>query len=96
MTDDKRIPTTTFDSYWIFALNSSYTFSKPKEERLSGKWLIFEHMSSIDQTWNLIQDATLKGELGPSSKVSTAKEKPKCSKFRIWCYLRFSQKISIM
>ena len=76
MTDDKRTPTMTFDSYWIFALNPSYTFSKPKEERLSGKWLIFEHMSSIDQTWNLIQDATLKGKLGPSSKVSTAKENP--------------------
>ena len=70
---NERKPTETFETYWIFELNENYKFLKDRSERESGKWLIFEHKKHIDNTWELIKEATKNGLLGPSSKVSTSK-----------------------
>jgi len=76
MKTDSRIPTQTRDVYWIYTYYLDYQFKKEKAERASGKWLIFEHISEVDATWKKIEIATLKGLLGPSAKVSTAKVNP--------------------
>ena len=76
MKTDARIPTQTVDVYWIYTYYPTYQFQKEKSERVSGKWLIFEHVSEVDATWKKIELATLKGLLGPSAKVSTAKPNP--------------------
>ncbi|MCG3253831.1 MAG: DUF1917 domain-containing protein [Candidatus Heimdallarchaeota archaeon] len=39
---------------------------------LSGKWMVFERESEINQIWLIIAKATINGELGIASKVSTA------------------------
>lgn len=76
MKKDTRIPSQTTDTFWIFVLNTTYQFQKPKEQRASGKWLIFEPLTQLDDTWGKIKEATYLGQLGPSSKVSTAKPNP--------------------
>lgn len=76
MKTDSRIPTQTIDVYWIYTYYSAYQFKKEKAERASGKWLIFEYVKEVDATWKKIEMATLKGLLGPSAKVSTAKPNP--------------------
>lgn len=73
---DKRIPSKTTDRYWLVSIYEPYPFSKPGEERNSGKWLLFDRIEKIDEYWELIKMATLKGTLGPSSKVSTSKINP--------------------
>jgi len=73
---DTRIPSKTHDRYWLVSINDSYAFSKPKELRRSGKWLIFDEPLVIDYYWKLIMDALKNGKLGHSAKVSTAKVNP--------------------
>jgi len=34
-----------------------------------GKWMIFRRRAMIDETWEMIAEATLAGKLGCSSKV---------------------------
>ena len=34
-----------------------------------GKWMIFRHRTMIDETWQMIAEATIAGKLGRSSKV---------------------------
>ncbi|MCQ8893351.1 MAG: DUF1917 domain-containing protein [Methanolinea sp.] len=46
------------------------------EDDLAGKWLIFLPPSEIDSAWVRVRDATCRGELGISSKVSTARPNP--------------------
>ena len=36
-----------------------------------GKWMIFRRRSMIDETWEMIAEATVAGRLGCSSKVVT-------------------------
>ena len=72
---DKQLPTNTTNVFWIYADYPRYIFQKAEEERLPGKWLLFETKEDINQTWNKIKEATEKGLLGPYSKVSTMKEK---------------------
>ena len=36
-----------------------------------GKWMIFRRRSMIDETWQMIAEATVAGRLGCSSKVVT-------------------------
>ena len=76
MDTDRRQPSKTTDRYWLLCVNEAYAFKKEKSFRQSGKWLIFAHKSVIDETWEKVKQATLQGLLGPSSKVSTAKENP--------------------
>lgn len=76
MKTNPTIPSQNLHEYWIYTYFQNYQFKKPKNERESGKWLIFDHISEIDDTWKKVEAATIKGLLGPSSKVSTAKPNP--------------------
>lgn len=80
-------PSEIVDKYWIFSINESYEFKLPREERRSGKWLIFDNIKEIDKAWEIIRTATELGKLGPSSKVSTSKENKntKDSNTRVIC-----------
>ena len=71
-----RIPSKITDRYWLLELNQAYLFKKPREERASGKWLIFDSAAQIDVLWLLISEAVREGRLGPSAKVATAKPNP--------------------
>ncbi len=73
---DKRIPSKITDRYWLVSIYEQYRFSKLKEERNSGKWLLFGSIDEVDRYWKLIKTATVEGVLGPSSKVSTSKANP--------------------
>jgi len=73
---EHKKPSQNTDIYWLFAINENYIFNKKASKRASGKWLIFESIEEIDETWERIKKATIKGLLGPSSKVSTAKKNP--------------------
>ncbi|SEQ32161.1 putative phosphothreonine lyase domain-containing protein [Neolewinella agarilytica] len=73
---DKRIPSKITDRYWLVSIYEQYRFSKLKEERNSGKWLLFGSIDEVDRYWKLIKTATAEGVLGPSSKVSTSKANP--------------------
>lgn len=68
-----RIPSQTTDRYWLVVIYTDYIFKKEKAQRASGKWLIFGSIEEIDELWLKIKTATLSGQLGPSTKVSTAK-----------------------
>jgi len=46
------------------------------EDELAGKWLIFVPPDEVDEAWARVRDATCRGELGISSKVSTARPDP--------------------
>lgn len=46
------------------------------EDELAGKWLIFVPPAEVDSAWARVRDATCRGELGISSKVSTARPDP--------------------
>lgn len=67
-------PSEVVDKYWMYSVNESYEFKLPREERRSGKWLLFDKVDEIDSMWEVIREATASGLLGPSSKVSTSKE----------------------
>lgn len=71
----KRIPSKIFDRYWLVHIDEDYKFSKNRDERESGKWLIFDTTSNIDAYWRLIIDSLDNNLLGPSAKVSTSKIK---------------------
>ena len=40
-----------------------------KSNVTGGKWMIFRHRTMIDETWQMIAEATVAGRLGCSSKV---------------------------
>ena len=71
MERDNRKPSEVVDDYWILAINEKKNYKIPRGN--SGKWLVFEHKSEIDQLWRKIREATINGALGGSSKTSTAK-----------------------
>lgn len=68
-------PSRTSQMYWIIT-DSPDTEPQQIEDELAGKWLIFVPPEDVDATWRRIRDATVAGELGISTKVSTAKENP--------------------
>lgn len=67
-------PSEISDRFWLVTIDLNYIFKKDKNDRLSGKWLIFDSIEIIDDYWDKISKATKEGLLGPSCKVSTAKE----------------------
>ena len=77
MEKDLRNPSETIDSYWIYAENEKNNYTVKRAN--SGKWLIFEHKSKIDEIWSLIRKATTDGILGNSSKTSTNKSNKNAS-----------------
>ena len=71
-------PTEVFDNYWIYVNGPAHcSANRPT----LGKWLIFKHISCIDQVWETISQTVLSGELGATAaKVSTMMINPNSSK----------------
>jgi hypothetical protein len=69
------IPSKTTQMYWIV---QDAPDSPPEaiEDENAGKWLIFQEPDQVDAAWNKVRDGTVAGELGISTKVSTAKPNP--------------------
>ena len=60
-------PSEVHDRPWLYAVHDQEFASSDK----SGKWLLFFSPEYIDEWWGKIAAATLSGDLGPVSKVST-------------------------
>lgn len=72
-------PSEVKDEYWIWAVNrTNMNNRRPDREQENtkcGKWLIFDNMDTIDETWEKVKKAVTTGELGFLAKVSTMKDK---------------------
>jgi hypothetical protein len=81
------LPTKTELMYWIVQDRPGY-IPAPDEDEKAGKWLIFLDKDETDEMWVKIRNATVKGLLGFSAKVSTAKENPdsRDERFVIYVY----------
>ena len=74
----KRLPSETFDRYWIEVQTLAPKI--PKEiNHNGGKWMIFRSKEKIDKLWGKIRLSTILGFLGNRAKVSTAKSNPNAS-----------------
>jgi hypothetical protein len=69
------IPTRTTQMYWIIQDAPGYRPEEVDDEK-GGKWLIFVDEEEVDEMWRNIRNATCRGRLGVSAKVSTAKPNP--------------------
>ena len=70
-------PTEVFDNYWIYVNGPAHCNARGPT---LGKWLIFKHISCIDQVWETISQTVVSGELGATAaKVSTTKVNPNSS-----------------
>ncbi|MDD1703042.1 MAG: DUF1917 domain-containing protein [Methanoregula sp.] len=69
------IPSKTTQMYWIVQ-DAPGSVPEATEDEHAGKWLIFQEPDLADDAWKKVRDATVAGELGISSKVSTAKPNP--------------------
>jgi hypothetical protein len=69
------IPTKTTQMYWIVQ-DAPDSAPEAIDEENAGKWLIFQEPDQVDAAWVKVRDATVAGELGISTKVSTAKPNP--------------------
>lgn len=68
------LPSGTTDEYWIYAEREQGSY--PPSSSNSGKWMIFVPIEQVDKVWNLVQNATVTGQLGRSAKVATMKHNP--------------------
>ena len=72
-----KLPSQEYDAYWIWQDAPPHISDKGPT---LGKWLVFKHMSCIDQVWEKIRKAVASGELGATgSKVSTMRDNPNAS-----------------
>lgn len=69
------VPSQTTQMYWIVQDAPSFHPEEADDEKM-GKWLIFLEAEAADEAWGRIRDATFEGQLGVSTKVSTAKPNP--------------------
>ncbi len=83
------IPSLTTQMYWIIQ-DAPSTGPGSTEDENAGKWLIFVMPDEVDSKWVIVRNATWQGQLGTSSKVSTAKPNPESSgdKKVIYVYTR--------
>ena len=51
-------PTEVFDNYWIYVNGPAHCSAKGPT---LGKWLIFKHISCIDQVWETISQTVVSG-----------------------------------
>jgi nuclear transport factor 2 (NTF2) superfamily protein len=68
-------PSKTTQMYWIVQ-DAPESHPEAIEDENAGKWLIFLEPDIIDGAWKKVRDATVAGELGISTKISTAKPNP--------------------
>lgn len=71
-------PSVETGDYWIAA--SSLVDNQSQPTSRCGKWLVFVHRSNVDELWDKVGLATMKGELGFAAKVSTTRPNPNASK----------------
>jgi hypothetical protein len=69
------LPTKTTQMYWI-VVDAPGSAPEAIEDENAGKWLIFQEPDQVDASWKKVRDATVAGELGISTRVSTAKPNP--------------------
>ncbi|WP_292364601.1 MULTISPECIES: putative phosphothreonine lyase domain-containg protein [unclassified Methanoculleus] len=69
------LPSKTTRMYWIVQDAPGPSGRGLDDDRV-GKWLIFVAADEVDEAWRKIRDETVKGTLGISAKVSTAKPNP--------------------
>jgi hypothetical protein len=74
-TGEGVIPSRTTQMYWIVQ-DAPDSHPEAIEDENAGKWLIFLEPDIIDGAWKKVRDATVAGELGISTKISTAKPNP--------------------
>jgi len=70
--DKNTLPTQENSEFWIRAENESMKYSESTKR--CGKWMIFIHVSEIDDTWIKIRKAIEDEKLGRRAKVATMKE----------------------
>lgn len=68
-------PTQTHHMYWIIQDAPGFNPGAADDEKM-GKWLIFLPEEEVDDVWKNIRDATGRGTLGVSARVSTVKPNP--------------------
>lgn len=69
------VPSRTTQMYWIVQ-DAPGSAPEAIEDENAGKWLIFQEPDQVDAAWIKVRNATVAGELGISTKVSTAKPNP--------------------
>jgi hypothetical protein len=82
-------PLITTQTYWIVQ-DAPGISPEATEDEKAGKWLIFLEPGQVDAAWKRVRDASVAGELGISSKVSTGKPNPDSRDYRkvIYIYTR--------
>ncbi|MCC7554838.1 MAG: DUF1917 domain-containing protein [Methanoculleus marisnigri] len=68
-------PSKTTRMYWIVQ-DTPAPSGRGLDDDQVGKWLIFVAAGEVDEAWQKVRDETVKGTLGISAKVSTAKPNP--------------------
>ncbi|MDK2915581.1 MAG: hypothetical protein PWR25_138 [Euryarchaeota archaeon] len=69
------LPSKTIRMYWIVQ-DAPGPLERGLDDDQVGKWLIFVAADKVDEAWRSVRDETVKGTLGISAKVSTAKPNP--------------------
>ena len=79
------LPTQENSNFWIRAENESMIY--PESTKRCGKWMIFVHVSEIDEAWEKIREALQEGKLGRRAKVATMKENPNAvrNEYKVIC-----------
>lgn len=68
-----RMPSDVTDEPWVWVDAPG----RPEPTEASGKWLVFRRgWDAVNETWTVIRDAVLRGELGQSAKVATPEQGP--------------------
>lgn len=80
------LPSKTTGVHWIILDAPGAEGSGLGDER-AGKWLIFVPEDEVDAAWKKVRDETMKGTLGISAKVSTAKPNPDSRDWRAVIYV---------
>ncbi len=60
------------DPWWLWAFRSKKAGSYPDHAERGGKWLIFVSENNAEVVWKKISDATIRGLLGSTAKMSTS------------------------
>ena len=92
------LPTKTTRMYWIVQ-DAPAPLARGLDDEQVGKWLIFIPADSIDEAWKKVRDETVKGMLGISAKVSTAKPNPdsRDERYVVYVYTRdWADEVDVM
>jgi len=80
------LPSKTTRTYWIVQ-DAPGPHERGVDDEMAGKWLLFVPPEEADEAWQKVRDETVKGGLGISAKVSTAKPDPDSRDERMVIYV---------